>query len=82
MTSIQAMIMIKLRKATMNYSFTSKKAAKPGRVMKPSYLPRFDVVEVSAEVDEAKAFALPPADFKQVPDTAMRNFANKLMAKR
>ena len=65
----------------MNYSFTSKKAAKPGRY-ETSYLPRFDVVEVSAEVDEAKAFALPPADFKQVPDTAMRNFANKLMAKR
>lgn len=44
-----------------------------------SYLPRFDVVECSETVDAEKAFALPPADFKQAPNQAMRNFANKLM---
>ena len=65
----------------MNYSFYFEKA-ETWKGYETSYLLRFDVVEVSAEVDEAKAFALPPADFKQVPDTAMRNFANKLMAKR
>lgn len=47
-----------------------------------SYLPRFEVVEVSNTVDEATAFALPPADFKQVADPAMRNFANRLMQRR
>lgn len=44
-----------------------------------SYLPRFDVVECSDVVDAQTAFALPPADFKQVPNQAMRNFANRLM---
>lgn len=44
-----------------------------------SYLPRFDVVECSNTVDAATAFALPPADFKQVPNQAMRNYANRLM---
>lgn len=44
-----------------------------------SYLSRFDVVECSDVVDAQTAFALPPADFKQVPNQAMRNFANRLM---
>lgn len=44
-----------------------------------SYLPLFKVTECSMTVDAEKAFALPPADFKQVPNQVMRNFANKLM---
>lgn len=49
---------------------------------KVSHLPMFQVVEVSEAVDEAKVFELPPADFKQVADETMRNYANRLMAKR
>ncbi len=44
-----------------------------------SYLPRFEVVEVTNTVDAEAAFALPPADFKQKPNENMRAFANKLM---
>lgn len=47
-----------------------------------SYLPKFHVLEVSNTVDVEKAFALPSADFKQVADPAMRNFANRLMQRR
>ena len=46
---------------------------------KASYMPEFKVVEVSQTVDTATAFALPPADFKQVVDPAMRNYANRLL---
>lgn len=44
-----------------------------------SYLPMFTVVEYNQTVNPEQAFALPPADFKQVPNQAMRNYANKLM---
>ncbi len=47
-----------------------------------SYLPMFNVIEVSQTVDTETAFALPPADFKQVADQSMRNYANRLMQKR
>ena len=72
----------KVTKGDNELFFYFEKGGETWKGYETSYLPRFDVVEVSAEVDEAKAFALPPTDFKQVPDTAMRNFANKLMAKR
>lgn len=41
----------------------------------------FKVVEVSEVVDEA-VFNLPPEDYKQVADPAMRSFANRLMERR
>lgn len=44
-----------------------------------SYLPMFTVVEYNQTVNPELSFALPPADFKQVPNQAMRNYANKLM---
>lgn len=44
-----------------------------------SYLPPFKVIELSQEVNDETAFALPPADFKQQPDQTMRNYANRLM---
>lgn len=47
-----------------------------------SYLPRFEVVELSNTVDGETAFALPPADFKQVADAAMRDYATRLIGKR
>lgn len=46
-----------------------------------SYLPIFNVVEYSEQVDATAAFALPPDDFKQVPNQTMRNFANKIMGR-
>lgn len=47
-----------------------------------SYLPRFEVVEVSNIVDEQTAFALPTSEFKQVANAAMRDYATRLMEKR
>ncbi|MCD7974426.1 MAG: hypothetical protein LUF25_01250 [Phascolarctobacterium sp.] len=44
-------------------------------------LPMFTVVECSNEVDADNAFALPPADFKQVANQNMRDFANAVFKK-
>ena len=49
---------------------------------KTGRLPMFQVVEMSDVVDVAKAFELPPADFKQFADQGMRNYANRLMKKK
>lgn len=46
-----------------------------------SYLPIFTVAECSDQVNADTAFALPPEDFKQVPNQTMRNFANKIMGR-
>ncbi len=40
------------------------------------------VVELSEVVDEEKAFATPPEDFKRVPNAQMRNYSNRLFMKR
>lgn len=60
-------------------SFYYEKDTENWKGYKVSYMPPFEVVEVSSVVDEASAFALPPADFKQVADPAMRSFANRLL---
>lgn len=39
-------------------------------------------IEVSEEVDPEVAFALPPADYKHVPDQLMRNYANRTVLMR
>ncbi len=46
-----------------------------------SDLSLFKVVEVSNVVDSEKAFALPPADYKQVADKNMREYAARLLGK-
>ncbi len=45
-------------------------------------LPMFSVVEYGNTVDADKAFALPPADFKQEANQNMRDFANAAFKKR
>lgn len=72
----------RLMKGNHTLSFYYAKDGEEWKGYEVSYLPRFDVVEISDVVDETAAFALPPADFKQVPDQTMRNYANKLMSKK
>lgn len=43
--------------------------------------PRYNIVELSEEVDVEKAFALPPEDFRRQANEAMRAFATKLVNK-
>ena len=66
-------------KGVSTLSFYYEKDTENWKGYKVSYMPPFEVVEVSAVVDTASAFALPPADFKQVADPAMRNYANRLL---
>lgn len=68
----------KMTKGESNLKFYYEKDTENWKGYEASYLPMFHVVEVSNVVDEA-AFALPPADFKQVADPAMRNYANRLL---
>lgn len=72
----------KVMKGNNSLFFYYEKGTENWKGYEVSYLPMFNVVEVSKVVDEATAFALPPADFKQVADPAMRNFANRLMQRR
>lgn len=72
----------KMTKGNNTLSFYYTKDTAEWKGYEVSYLPVFSVVEVSDIVDEATAFALPPADFKQVADLAMRNYANRLMQRR
>lgn len=72
----------RLTKGANTLSFYYAKDSEEWKGYEVSYLPRFDVVEISGEVDEATAFAMPPEDFKQVPDQTMRNYANKLMSRK
>lgn len=69
----------KMTKGTNTLSFYYEKDTANWKGYEVSYLPMFNVVEVSDKVDTEAAFALPPADFKQVADPAMRNYANRLM---
>ena len=68
-----------MTKGISTLSFYYEKDTENWKGYKVSYMPPFEVVEVSAVVDTASAFALPPADFKQVADPAMRNYANRLL---
>ena len=68
-----------MMKGVSTLSFYYEKDTENWKGYKVSYMPPFEVVEVSAVVDTASAFALPPADFKQVADPAMRNYANRLL---
>ena len=44
--------------------------------------PMQKAIAVSQEVDVEAAFALPPADYKHVPDNLMRNYANRTVLMR
>lgn len=68
-----------MTKGISTLSFYYEKDTANWKGYKVSYMPPFEVVEVSNTVDAAMAFALPPADFKQVADPAMRNYANRLL---
>lgn len=68
-----------MTKGISTLSFYYEKDTANWKGYKVSYMPPFEVVEVSNTVDTVKAFALPPADFKQVADPAMRNYANRLL---
>ena len=68
-----------MTKGISTLSFYYEKDTANWKGYKVSYMPPFEVVEVSNTVDTEAAFALPPADFKQVADPAMRNYANRLL---
>ena len=72
----------KVTKGSNSLYFYFEKGTDIWKGYEVSYLPKFQVVEVSNVVNADVAFALPPADFKQVADPAMRNFANRLMERR
>ena len=69
----------KMTKGSNELYFYYEKGTANWKGYKVSYLPIFNVEEVSNVVDAEAAFALPPADFKQKPNEGMRNFANRLM---
>ena len=71
----------KMTKGNNTLSFYFEKGTDTWVGYETAYLPMFKVVEVSNVVDEA-VFNLPPAEYKQVADPAMRNFANRLMERR
>lgn len=62
---------------TLNFYF--EKDTENWKGYEVSYLPPFEVLEYSNTVDEATAFALPPADFQAVADPSMRAYANRLL---
>ena len=47
--------------------------------MQEKHMPMVEIAELGQEVDEAAAFALPPADFTRVPNERMRSYASRLM---
>lgn len=69
----------KMTKGSNSLYFYYEKDTANWKGYKVSYLPIFNVEEISNVVDVEAAFALPPADFKQKPNEGMRNFANRLM---
>ena len=69
----------KMTKGTNSLNFYFEKDTANWKGYKVNYLPIFNVVEVSNTVDEATAFALPPADFKAVANPSMRAYANRLL---
>ena len=71
----------KMTKGNNTLSFYFEKGTDKWVGYETAYLPMFKVVEVSEVVDEA-VFNLPPEDYKQVADPAMRSFANRLMERR
>lgn len=72
----------KMTKGTNDLKFYYEKDTANWKGYEVNYLPLFKVVEVSNTVDEAAAFALPPADFKAVANPSMRGYANRLMERR
>ena len=69
----------KMTKGTNSLNFYFEKDTANWKGYEVNYLPIFKVVEVSNTVDEATAFALPPADFKAVANPSMRAYANRLL---
>ena len=69
----------KMTKGTNSLNFYYAKDTADWKGYEVSYLPIFKVLEVSNTVDEATAFALPPADFKAVANPSMRAYANRLL---
>lgn len=69
----------KMTKGTNSLNFYYAKDTADWKGYEVSYLPIFKVLEVSNTVDEAAAFALPPADFKAVANPSMRAYANRLL---
>ncbi len=72
----------KMTKGVGSLKFYYEKDTANWKGYEVSYLPIFEVVEVSNTVDEAKAFALPPADFKAVANPSMRAYANRLIERK
>ena len=68
-----------MTKGTNSLNFYFEKDTANWKGYEVNYLPIFKVVEVSNTVDEATAFALPPADFKAVANPSMRAYANRLL---
>lgn len=71
----------KMTKGTNSLNFYYEKDTADWKGYEVSYLPIFKVLEVSNTVDEAAAFALPPAYFKAVANPSMRAYANRLLEK-
>lgn len=69
----------KMTKGTNSLNFYYEKDTDNWKGYEVSYLPVFKVLEVSNTVDEATAFALPPADFKAVANPSMRAYADRLL---
>lgn len=69
----------KMTKGSNSLYFYYEKGTANWKGYEVSYLPMFQVEELSNNVNVEAAFALPPADFKQKPNEGMRNFANRLM---
>ena len=72
-------IAVEMTKGTNSLNFYYAKDTADWKGYEVSYLPIFKVLEVSNTVDEATAFALPPADFKAVANPSMRAYANRLL---
>ncbi|MDY4920028.1 MAG: hypothetical protein SO119_02995 [Phascolarctobacterium sp.] len=71
----------KMTKGNNTLSFFYEKDTENWVGYQTAYLPFFKVEEVSNVVDDA-VFALPPADFKQVADPAMRSYAQRLLERK
>ena len=69
----------KMTKGSNELYFYYEKGTANWKGYKVSYLPIFNVEEVSNVVNAEVAFALPPADFAQRANESMRNYANRLM---
>lgn len=72
----------KMTKGNNSLNFYYAKDTDDWKGYEVSYLPIFKVLEVSNTVDEAAAFALPPADFKAVANPSMRAYAERLLERK